>query len=284
MSRSRPPAHIIIMAHNATTTTTTPQPLSLEEVLHIYLLCFEAAADALPQDPVAYAVPCSHPDVPVRIWQIWTCKDLERGPPKHFDLLRWQPARLHEALARKDMCEFFCWLLEQEVSDKVGELFGGTTLWLISRPKINFLLASRGAKNQLNIPFHSVLLVQTADGQEMVMDGTLRQYLWAPSTWLQTMAQWEDKRIDKSHEGQSYGFAPSAYKEDMESGALEADMGFWVVIRKRMTELFEELDWEELKDLEAGERVECVKRMAQHKFAGSWEEACDLYQKSQEGN
>jgi len=118
----------------------------------------------------------------------------------------------------------------------------------------------------------------------MIMDGTLRQYLWAPSTWLQTMAQWEGKRIDKSHEGQSYGFAPYAYKKDMESGALGADMGFWVVNRKRMTELFEELDWEELKGLGVGERIECVKRMTQDKFAGTWEEAYGLYQKSQEGN
>ena len=104
----------------ANTTATTSPTLSLEEVLHIYLLCFEAAADARPLEPVAYAVPCWHPDFPVRIWQVWTCKDLEeKGPPKHFDLLSWQPARLNEALARKDMCEFFCWLLEKEVSKKV---------------------------------------------------------------------------------------------------------------------------------------------------------------------
>ncbi|CAA9961882.1 hypothetical protein PTMSG1_05259 [Pyrenophora teres f. maculata] len=265
--------------------TTAPLPLTLKEVLHIYLLCFEAAADALPQEPVAYAVPCSHPSVPVKIWQVWTCKDVvEKGPPKYFNLLPQQPARLHEALARKDLCEFFCWLLEREISEKVAERFGGSALWLMSKPKINFLLASRGGRNQLNIPLHSVLLLQTAGGQDMVMDGTLRQYLWAPSTWLQTMEEWEDRRVDKSDGCQSFGFAPSYYKEDMEADTLEVDMGFWMVVRERMNRLFEDLDWEELEALEAGKRVEKVKQMARDKFLGTWEEACDIYQSHSEEN
>lgn len=147
------------------------------------------------------------------------------------------------------MCNFFCWLLEEEVSNKVGELFGGSAKWLMFRPKISFLLASCGAPNQHLIAWHCVLWVQTGDGQEMIMDGTLRQYLWAKSTWLQTREEWEAKRVDES---QNFGWVTDTIRNSMGKGDLSSAMGFWVVVHKRMTRLFEEIDWEELKRLEAG--------------------------------
>ncbi|RMZ73365.1 hypothetical protein GMOD_00007871 [Pyrenophora seminiperda CCB06] len=187
--------YLTIMAN---TKTATSSPLSLREILHIYLLCFDAAADAIPLEPVAYTVPCRHPGISVPIWQVWTCKDL------------------------------------------------------------------------------------TEDRREIVMDGTLRQYLWAKSTWLQSKENWEAKRVDKTHGGRGYEIASQDYKEVDEQLLSRVDMGFWLIARQRMKSLFEELDWQELEGLEAGERIERVKQIAQDKFAGAWEEACDLHKQAYE--
>ena len=78
------------------------------------------------------------------MWQVWCIEDLRR-PPRFPLRLPFQPPLLAEALARKDLCEWFCWLLEEAVGNKVGELFGAKVRWLWVWPKISFVLACRGA-------------------------------------------------------------------------------------------------------------------------------------------
>ncbi|EDU45569.1 hypothetical protein PtrSN002B_000724 [Pyrenophora tritici-repentis] len=260
--------------------TTALTPLSLEEVLHIYLLCFETAADTIPEEPVAYTVPYRHLSVPVPIWQLWTRKVVkDKGPPKNCKRIPKLPVRLQEALARKDLCGYFCWLLEREVNEKIAERFGGSALWVLFKPKINFLLAFRDCRNQPNIPLHSVLLIETPGKETMIMDGTLRQYLWAPSTWLQTMGEWEDRRVDKSNGGRGFQRNPSYCKKDVEQSARKNDKGYWKVVRERMTKLLKDMNWDELESLETGKRIELVREMAREKFAGVWEDACDPHQR-----
>jgi hypothetical protein len=100
-------------------TTPTAPPLSLEEVLHIFLICFDAAADAYPQAPTAYALPCRDPSIPVEIWRIWSTEDLKTSPPEDLDRFTFLPLGLNDAVARMYMCDCFCLLLEDAVHDKI---------------------------------------------------------------------------------------------------------------------------------------------------------------------
>jgi hypothetical protein len=257
---------------SATATTIAP-PLSLEEVLHVYLLCFDAAADAFPQAPAAYALPYHHPSVPVKIWKIWSTEDLKTKPPKHLDRFTFLPPGLNDALARKDMCDWFCLLLEEEVSKKMGELFYGRARWLMYWPKIDFLLAWRGGMNQLTVPMHSVLLIETGDGREMIMDGTLRQYLWESSTWLETWEECSARRVDRQDKREDWMFPQEEIKYGAGHAAARVAGGFWAAAFWRLTHLFKDLDWEELRSLRTVERIEHVKRMAGERFAHLHEEA-----------
>ena len=112
---------------NAASTNST-QTLSLEDVLHVLLLCFEAAADAFPQPTVAYAMPCRHRPGEKPIWQIWMIEDLATKPPRQTD--NFLPPRPREALSRKNMCDYFCWMMEQKEDKTLRNMFGSTAKYM----------------------------------------------------------------------------------------------------------------------------------------------------------
>ncbi|KAF1843248.1 uncharacterized protein K460DRAFT_407614 [Cucurbitaria berberidis CBS 394.84] len=254
-------------------------PLSLEEVLEIYLLCFEAAVAALPPFSLAYAMSCQYDDVDVPVWMLWDTDDLDDPPADPFSL-SFPPEYVVDGLMKKDMCDWFCFLLESEVDRKLRELFGARVRWLQCCPRIPFLLATRSGEHQLEIPTHSVLLVTRCDGRMAVMDGTLQQFGWPRETWLQSWNDFLTTRVN-TREQPCYLFASDEDRESARELATETDGGFWEVAQERMTELFGELDWEELKNLGTVERVERVKRQAEDKFAGANEEACERYDREQ---
>ncbi|CAO2652712.1 Nn.00g021230.m01.CDS01 [Neocucurbitaria sp. VM-36] len=256
--------------------TTTPAPqLSLQEVLQIYLLCFDAAVEALPPFALAYAVPCTYANVEVPVWLLWSAYDLDDPPADPFSL-SFPPEYVVDGMLKKDMCDWFCWLLEVEVDKKLRELFGAAATWVQCRPRIPFLLANRFGENQLVIPVHSLLFITTQDGKEMVMDGTLQQYGWASDSWLQSWSDFFEARLDTRTEP-FCGLASEETKESTEESAEVADGGYWAVAKERMTDLFREIDWEELRSLGVVERLERVKKQADEKFAGANDDACERY-------
>lgn len=99
------------------TTTPTPQ-LTVEQVLQVYLLCFDAAVAALPPLPLAYAVSCEFPEVDVPVWVLWDVQDLH-DPPADPLSIPFPPEYVIDGLVRKDMCDWFCFLLEDEVNKKL---------------------------------------------------------------------------------------------------------------------------------------------------------------------
>ncbi|KAL1800027.1 hypothetical protein ACET3X_000369 [Alternaria dauci] len=249
------------------TPTTNASSLSLKEVLHVLLVCFHAAADAFPRSFPVYALEFRHPSFPVPIWKYWLMEDLEFSPPDVEDFSRctFLPPWLNDVLTRLNMCDWFCLVMETEVNRLVGKLFGGGAQWLMYWPKIDRLLTWYGGANQPIVPIHSVLLVETGDGRQMIMDGTLRQYLWEASTWLQTRQEWSAKRLAWSS-GWSYPLQES--KDSVESAAAEMARGYWAFAFEQLKKLFKELDWEELKGLEPIKRLEHVKEMAEEKLTG----------------
>lgn len=148
-------------------------------------------------------------------------------------------------------------------------------------PRISFLLACRSGKDQLVIPPHSVLLVTARDGTEMVMDGTLQQYGWASETWLQSFSDFLATRVD-TRKTPYCGFPSEERKDITREYASITDGGYWAVAQERMTKLFGELDWEELRSLGTAERLKRVKKQADERFAGANKETCEKYSRQQD--
>ena len=128
------------------------------------------------------------------------------------------------------------------------------------------------------IPPHSVLLVTERDGKQSIMDGTLVQYGWPRSTWLQSLSDFAATRVDKREEPY-WGLASAEDKESTREMMAQVDGGYWEVVNDRMTKLFAELDWDELRRLGTAERVELVKKQAGEAFAGASEETWERYER-----
>lgn len=257
--------------------TTTAPPLSLEEVLHVYLRCFDAAADAAPRASAAYARAYRANSVPFKVWQVWSTEDLKTDPPKKLERFSFLPPGLNEALARQNMCDWFCMVLEEEVDKKVGELFRGRAEWLRCWPRVNFMTSWRSLRHKpVAVLMHSVLRVTTEDGQRVVMDGTLGPFRWAQSTWLQTWTQWCAKRLDTTKGDNGWHFVSSEAKQKVCEYSVDVAEGYWATIFWRLRELFQELDWMELRRREKDERIEYVDELARAKFADLLVKAFDV--------
>jgi hypothetical protein len=259
----------------ATNSTTAP-PLSLREVLQVYLTCFNVAADAFPQPPAAYALLRYDDSLQVKFWMVWSTEDLEIGPPKDIERFSFLPPGLNEALARHNMCDWFYMVLEREVNQKVGDLFQGRAEWLVCCPKTTVLLRRRYAEDKLLLPLHSVLQITTAGGEKVVMDGTLEQFSWASSTWLQTWTEWCAQRVDEEEGSDGWWFAPANHKISTAQASARVAGGFWATVYWRLEGLFGELDWVKLRNMETNLRIEYVKTLAREKFADLLEEALNF--------
>lgn len=100
-----------------TNTTLLPAQLALKDVLQIYLLCFDAAVAALQPYPLAYAIRRHYAGIEVPVWELWSTDDDD--PPEELLSLPSPPEEVVSGLMRKDMCDWFCFLLEEEVDKKV---------------------------------------------------------------------------------------------------------------------------------------------------------------------
>ena len=81
--------------------------------------------------------------------------------------------------------------------------------------------------HEYRMPMHSVLAIDR-DGDALIMDGTLRQYLWTPSTWLLPPDLWEPKRLDRNR-GQ-HGWVSQEFKLKAETASKTYEWGLWAVL------------------------------------------------------
>lgn len=127
-----------------------------------------------------------------------------------------------------------------------------------------------GGPDQFELPAHFVLSVK-AEGTEVIFDGTLQQFGWDSESWLQPWDEVLEAKVE-TRAGPFWDDGPIK-AETLNDSATRCDDGFWVVAKERMRDLCVGLNWEELRSLEEVERLERVKKQADEKFAGTYEEA-----------
>jgi hypothetical protein len=267
LRKTQTPILYIIMAAASSSTQPAAQ-LTIEELLEVPLLCFEAAADTLPQ-LLAYAKPLPKRASPngVPSYVVWRNNDLKTNPPSPAELAStgFPPESLPAAVARMNLCDTFAMLLEKEVSWLMKDV-GGRAEWLVLQPRPDFALYTCWEGTPFVPRSHSVLQITLKDGTKMIMDGTLEQFGWPRSTWLLSFADFRLERMG----GWSEPVRETARRMIQRSFKTK-DHGLWAEMQARMEELFGELNWDKIKSLPRGERVKTVKEQAEAKFAGVWE-------------
>ncbi|KAF2850578.1 hypothetical protein T440DRAFT_376589, partial [Plenodomus tracheiphilus IPT5] len=238
--------------------------LTIEQVLWIYLICFNAAANAAPPYLLAYAQHVRHPGVELPVWQVWTVNDLH-NPPEDHSKISFAPEWLPDALVKKDLCDHFALLFEDEVHQKLQADFGARARWIQYFPIIDFILATFDSDHQLEKPLHSALVIQQPNGINMVFDGSLEQFGWRKETWLQSEADFLATRLDQT-EDPCWEYASDQTRSETREAMLHADGGLWEQLRIRMEELFGELEWDKLKETGHEQRTAAVKAQAEAKF------------------
>lgn len=98
-------------------------------------------------------------------------------------LSSFPPATISPALARLNMCDFFAFLLEDEVKKKTEGCFGAEVEWKVFIPKAPLRIIP-GSQTELDTCAHSVLVVKERNGRIWAMDGTGEQFGWDRSFWL----------------------------------------------------------------------------------------------------
>lgn len=239
-----------------------PAPPTIEEVLEVLLLCFEAAADALPSDKIlAYAQEQRNYVSGHVVYVVWSLGDLE-DPLENAADHPFLPTTLPRGLIQRDMCENFIWMLEGEV-DRMVQHFGATARWALVEPKPASLFEHRSDTEPVSVPLHAVLIIELEDGECLVMDGTPEQLGWDRSTWLLPAKNFfADHALTHNRR-----WATTQDRTILETDIPTCDESYWVEAQMRMGKLFGELDWNALFGLPRAQRVEKVKKQADAKFA-----------------
>jgi hypothetical protein len=272
-SSNRPFSTLLQATMNTTSPASEPAPaFTIESLLEVLLLCFEAAADAFLSAPLAYVQPVAEPPKGVTSYFFWRVDDLD-DPPSYddFPLLVFPPKELPAAMPRLNYCDYFACLLEKEANRLLQKQFGAKAAWVLVAPRPTLVVYHYKHKKQaLKIPYHSVLYVTANDGTEFIMDGTGEQFAWPRSSWLLPANEYFKTRVEKGIWRRTSEAAKVATKKHM-----EARLGYWALVPERMEGLFKELSWDTLKALPREDRVEAVKEQAQAKFADAWEEVIE---------
>lgn len=116
-----------ITTSDTTNEPETPLPLILDRVLVVFLLCFEAAIDALPFHPPVLSttrqVPGGFlPYLPAHIKAWEFTRDRSLSPARGPHNLEGLPAsyrQVHAALRKINMCDHFCFFLEAPLRAKL---------------------------------------------------------------------------------------------------------------------------------------------------------------------
>ncbi|KAF2125198.1 hypothetical protein P153DRAFT_259717, partial [Dothidotthia symphoricarpi CBS 119687] len=230
-------------------------PFALEEVLEVFLVIFEAAVDARPTRSFSHATPIDHPwEIGLTVWEFY----YNDGPNVAPSGLSPMPQLLVRAMAKKDLCDHFAFLLVDEVTRKLH----GIILRCL-KPIPVFVCALPDGEERFAIPDHSVLDIITREGDRLIMDGTPEQFGWSRSTWLLSWEDFEDPRMMRHRR---IPYADGVDRAEMFEVIEEDENGYWWIVRRRMQDLFGEMNWVELGTLSQSERLDQVRRRAEEKF------------------
>ncbi|KAF1923052.1 uncharacterized protein M421DRAFT_9959 [Didymella exigua CBS 183.55] len=172
-------------------------------VLLVFLLCFEAAINALPFSPPIRSTTGQVPgslltSTPSHI-KVWEFKRNHLASLKSSHELEALPAsyrRVYAALRKQNICDHFCFFLEASLRVKLAELDLGTVRWMRFKPHplafyAEIMLNQGNPSSHLKDlkeepqPMHSVLEMKTNLGEELIFDGTPEQFGWSDLAWTQ---------------------------------------------------------------------------------------------------
>ncbi|KAJ8114459.1 hypothetical protein OPT61_g3661 [Boeremia exigua] len=260
----------------------TTQTLTLERVLTVFLLCFEAAIDSLPFYPPVPSTTrlvssSSIPSLPsfVTVWEFTRDHSVapQRSPRSLEAFPAWYRA-VHRSLSRQNLCDHFCLLMDDAVRSKLEELHLGTSRCVRFPPRPLALYAeikpdqpsptSHLEKlDEIPPPWHSVLEITTSEGEKLIFDGTPEQFGWNHTGWTMDKSEIEENYVDGQEEMIEFG---EERKRMVEQYSLIEGLRPWGKIYDRMEELLEELDWDSFYGLEDKILWERIRMQAYHKF------------------
>jgi hypothetical protein len=130
--------------------------------------------------------------------------------------------------------------------------------------------------------YHSCILISDGNGGGYVVDGTADQYgrYWK-AHWFMTLKELIKNYLDPMDpaEGRIWttirrgGVAIRNRLEGPECPHGSQTIGYWVVARRRMEQIFQGLDWNSLRGLSEDDIEEQIRYRSKAWFAGAFKEA-----------
>ena len=130
--------------------------------------------------------------------------------------------------------------------------------------------------------YHSCLLVSDGHGESYVVDGTANQYgrNWK-AHWFMTLKQLSANYLNPLDPARGRIWTTTREGEVATRKRLEGPecphgsqtVGYWVVERRRMEQIFQELDWNSLRGLSEDDIEEQIRSLCKARFAGAFKEA-----------
>jgi hypothetical protein len=134
--------------------------------------------------------------------------------------------------------------------------YGAEVIWALVLPIPHIVLIS-GDETPANTS-HSVLVVQTMYGETFIFDCTREQFGWQGCEWLLELRDFKEYVLDKKLCAKDV----STSLESARRGLVKQDSGYWGRILKTFEHMWEELEWDHLKELGPTMAEELIRKTA----------------------
>ncbi|KAI4922627.1 hypothetical protein J4E90_001060 [Alternaria incomplexa] len=246
--------------------------LSLRQILLVHLIIFQEALFGCHVFGIriSWLNRTSQPGVPEALF------DYDRSEFGSPDPTRLSPGSEYRAVVFKHYCETFCIMMKPFL---LGTGYTVTWINFIAKPHFR-ILADWAEMNQLI--YHSCLLVSNGNGENHVLDGTADQYgrNWK-THWFMTGKELIANFLDPKYSNPREIWTTNEQGEVAKCERLEGKdcshgywaVGYWVVARRRMEQIFRELNWTSLRGLSDDDVEERIRSLSKAKFEGAFAEA-----------
>ncbi|KAI4928290.1 uncharacterized protein J4E92_005774 [Alternaria infectoria] len=260
---------------------------SLRQILLVHLIIFQEALFGCHVFGIriSWLNRTSRPGVPEALF------DYDRSEFGRPDTSRLSPGSEYRAVIFKHYCETFCVMMkpfvtrhlcgkEQGPLDKLLGI-GHTVTWINFIAKPHFRILTDWAEMHELIS-HSCLLISDGNDGNYVFDGTADQYGRDWKThWFMAREELVANFLDPKYSDPRDIWTTDEQGEVAKCERLEGKdcnhgywaVGYWVVARRRMEQIFQELNWASLRGLSDDDVEERIRSLSMAKFEAVFEEA-----------
>ncbi|KAI4662474.1 uncharacterized protein J4E79_004764 [Alternaria viburni] len=237
--------------------------LSLRKILLVHLIIFQEALFGCHVFGIriSWLNRTSRPGVPEALF------DYDRSEFGSPDPTRLSPGSEYRAVVFKHYCETFCIMMKPFVTRHLcGKEQGPLDNWA----EMDELIS------------HSCLLISDGNDGNYVFDGTADQYGRDWKThWFMAREELVANFLDPKYSDPRDIWTTDKQGEVAKCERLEGKdcshgywaVGYWVVARRRMEQIFQELNWASLRGLSDDDVEERIRSLSMAKFEGAFEEA-----------